>query len=102
MVYTLHFGTYSGDAGDSFKQHNGQKFSKRDKDNDEAANSNCAQTKTGAWWYKGCHSSNLNGWNFGTADQTPYAKGIVWHAVTTHYYSLKSVEMSIRPMNYPQ
>ena len=38
----------------------GQTFSAKDKDVD-ASISNCAKTHKGAWWYAGCHSSNLNG-----------------------------------------
>ena len=42
-----------------------------------------------------CHSSNLNGFNFGPGD-TPFAIGIVWWPITTHYHSLAKVEMAIK------
>ena len=45
--------------------------------------------------YSKCHSSNLNGFNFGPG-KTPYAVGIVWYTVTEHYASLESVEMAIK------
>ena len=53
----------------------------------------------GAWWYLACHSSNLNGYNYGTSDPTPYGKGIIWQSFTTDYQSLKWDIMAIRPMN---
>jgi syndecan 4 len=40
--------------------HNGQQFSTFDQDNDWQRSS-CAVDKHGAWWYKYCHNSNLNG-----------------------------------------
>ena len=60
---------------------------------------NCATIYTGAWWYTACHASNLSGYNYGSGDKTPYAKGIVWKSFTTYYFSLKSVTMAVRPMN---
>ena len=58
--YTLRLGRYSGTAGDSLRQHNREPFSTYDKDHD-LNDRNCAEVFTGAWWYKDCHHSNLNG-----------------------------------------
>ncbi|GFO09003.1 tenascin-r [Plakobranchus ocellatus] len=58
--YALRLGDYDGTAGDSLNYHNGQAFSTFDKDNDKD-NRNCAEEFSGAWWYHGCHQSNLNG-----------------------------------------
>ena len=51
---------YTGTAGDAMKGHNGQPFSTFDQDNDDRG-TDCAVTYKGAWWYVGCHDSNLNG-----------------------------------------
>ena len=82
--------------------HNGAPFSTIDNDNDNSENENCATLYMGAWWYLACHSSNLNGYNYGTSDPTPYAKGIVWWTITGAYQSLKWDIMAIRPMNANQ
>ena len=48
MGYRLHIGGYSGNAGDSmnYHNHNGMKFSTRDRDNDKSSG-NCAQAYNG-------------------------------------------------------
>ncbi|XP_068743853.1 ryncolin-4-like [Montipora capricornis] len=55
--YQLSLGSYSGTAGDSLSYHRGAAFST--KDNDQSGT--CAVSFKGAWWYTGCHRSNLNG-----------------------------------------
>ncbi|XP_062597661.1 ficolin-1-like [Saccostrea cucullata] len=57
--YTVTVSGYNGTAGDGFV-HNGMKFSTHDQDNDLESR-NCAQMFKGAWWYKDCFRSNLNG-----------------------------------------
>ena len=95
-TFTLQIGGYNGGlGGDSLTVHNGYKFSTKDRDNDDVKETSCAQSYTGAWWYKSCHASNLNGKNF-DSDNTPYAKGIVYWAWKGFYHSLESVKMSIR------
>ena len=88
---------YHGSAGDNLSYANGASFTTIDKDNDSHSGVNCAVSYKGAWWYTACHSSNLNGYNYGTSDTTPYASGIVWRAFTTYYHSLKTDVMAIRP-----
>ena len=89
---------------DSFSYTNGAAFSTSDNDND-SNDGNCAARFLGAWWYKHCHTSNLNGYNYNRSDlpETPefYAKGIIWLNYGNvqdqdHYFSWPAVEMKIR------
>ena len=41
--------------------HNNTAFSTFDADNDAVRGENCAVQWHGAWWYRDCHSVNLNG-----------------------------------------
>ncbi|CAG2235285.1 unnamed protein product [Mytilus edulis] len=79
---------------DSLKPHNGRMFSTKDKDND-IVQMGCAQTYKGAWWYNGCHSSNLNEEYLG-GNHSNYANGIIWDTWAGYYYSLKSTRMMIK------
>ncbi|XP_074023693.1 microfibril-associated glycoprotein 4, partial [Numenius arquata] len=93
--YTLHVGDFvDGGAGDSLSYHNGQKFSTFDRDQDLYVQ-NCAALSSGAWWFKSCHFSNLNGFYLGGAHLS-YANGINWAQWKGFYYSLKKSEMKIR------
>jgi ficolin len=71
------------------------KFTTKDQDNDEYSSSNCARSFHGAWWYKTCHESNLNGKYLGGI-HTSVADGIEWRTWRGYYYSLKSTKMMIR------
>ncbi|XP_016095992.1 fibrinogen C domain-containing protein 1-like [Sinocyclocheilus grahami] len=93
--YPLSIADYSGTAGDSLLKHNGMKFTTKDKDNDHSEN-NCASFYHGAWWYRNCHTSNLNG-QYLRGQHTSYADGIEWSSWTGWQYSLKFSEMKIRP-----
>ncbi|XP_058120451.1 ficolin-2-like [Anopheles coustani] len=52
---------YSGTAEDALYFATNNKFSTFDRDNDESRRGNCAKEYHGAWWYRNCHRSNLNG-----------------------------------------
>ncbi|XP_049318092.1 ryncolin-2-like isoform X2 [Bactrocera dorsalis] len=93
-------GKYSGTAGDSLSYHLGQKFTTKDKHNDEDSD-NCAVRHKAAWWYKHCLESNLNGLYLGGEyPKSQEGRGVVWYPWHGIYYSLKYVHMAIRPKYY--
>ncbi|XP_066294307.1 tenascin-X-like isoform X1 [Branchiostoma lanceolatum] len=94
-LYKLIIGEYSGTSGDSLTYHNNRPFSTRDKDNDVAL-SHCAFAYHGAWWYKNCHRSNLNG-QYG--DNT-HSQGVNWYHWKGHEKSVPFVEMKMRSMDF--
>jgi len=88
-------GSYSGTAGDSLKKRgNYSAFSTKDRDNDISSRTNCAVLWTGAWWYKDCHYSNLNGKYLGEGSNS--AKGAEWFGFRG-LLSLKFTGMKLRP-----
>ena len=91
--YQLEVGSYSGTAGDSLTYHNNMAFSTKDRDND-ICKSNCAATNNrGAWWYKRCWHSSLNGQYLGDKRND---RGAVWSNFRGQL-SLKFTEMKLRP-----
>ncbi|XP_059848028.1 microfibril-associated glycoprotein 4-like isoform X2 [Hypanus sabinus] len=87
-------GFTDGGAGDSLVYHNGLKFSTFDKNQEGPIN--CAQKNSGAFWYKSCHTVNLNGLYL-RGPHASYANGIHWATWTGYYYSLKATAMKMRP-----
>ncbi|XDA73510.1 hypothetical protein R6Z07F_003734 [Ovis aries] len=94
--YPLTVADYSGTAGDSLLKHSGMKFTTKDRDSDHSEN-NCAAFYRGAWWYRNCHTSNLNG-QYLRGAHASYADGVEWSSWTGWQYSLKFSEMKIRPV----
>ncbi|XP_024944226.1 fibrinogen-like protein 1 isoform X2 [Cephus cinctus] len=95
-------GKYTGNAGDSLVYHAGQKFSTMDVDNDNWLDGNCAVSHTGAWWYNGCDTSNLNGrYLNGDLPEDYNFQGIYWYDWHGPNYSLMETRMSIRPRDRP-
>ena len=89
--YRLEVSSYSGTAGgDSLTYHNNMAFTTNDRDNDRSG-VNCAVEYTGAWWYKHCHHSNLNG-KYG---KNQGSSGLEWYHFRS-YLSLKFSEMKLR------
>ena len=87
--YTLTVSGYSGTAGDCLTYHSGMKFSTKDRDND-AWNFNCA-SNTGAWWYKDCYFSNLNG----QYHESDVKAGIIWSFAAKGSIYHKFTEMKV-------
>ena len=69
---------------------NNMAFTTEDRDNDRYG-SNCAVLFTGAWWYKSCYHSSLNG-KYG---QRTGSDGPNWN--TSGFGSLKFTDMKLRP-----
>lgn len=70
-------------------------FSTKDNDND-INSGHCARGFKGAWWYGGCHFSNLNGLYHGGPYESD-ADGVCWYTFRGLKYSLKRTEMKLRP-----
>uniref|UniRef100_A0A1E1W2X5 Fibrinogen C-terminal domain-containing protein n=1 Tax=Pectinophora gossypiella TaxID=13191 RepID=A0A1E1W2X5_PECGO len=90
-------GTYYGTAGDSLSYHAGQKYSTIDADNDEWKDGACAVEHGGAWWYKECDKSNLNGKYSTTADEHR-GQSIYWISFKGPNFPLTKTKMMIRPL----
>ncbi|XP_005094492.2 tenascin-R [Aplysia californica] len=89
--YQLLVGGYTGTAGDGLWYHNKMPFSTEDHDIDHC-DCNCAEAYTGAWWYKKCHRSNLNGnWSSPVRGQ-----GVHWFLLTSNNDTLSYVDMKTR------
>ena len=100
--YRLTIGGYQnwgiGAAGDSMiKYHdlNGMQFSTHDRDND-IWSTNCAVSNRGAWWYRGCTYSNLNGLYLSGQSNS---NGVTWYhfnATAPSWNTLRYSDMKLR------
>ena len=72
--YRLSVSGYTeSETGDRLSYHSDWGFSTHDHDVD-AHSINCAEWFTGAWWFKNCYNSNLNG---------AYGSKFHWHSLLT-------------------
>lgn len=83
---------------DSLSYHDQMYFSTKDNDNDKLS-SNCASDYLGAWWYRSCWESTLNGFNFNDKYDASY-QVIGWNnegnvAEQTQHFSWPFAEMKI-------
>ncbi|KAF5290655.1 hypothetical protein FQR65_LT01945 [Abscondita terminalis] len=91
-------GGYNGDAGDSLIYHAGSRFSTKDMDQDSWAEGSCAQAHGGAWWYRSCDMSNLNGKYLSGELPAQYVyQGMYWGEFRGSQYSLLRARMLVRP-----
>lgn len=62
---------------------------------------NCAHFHKGGWWYNACGQSNLNGvWYSGGVYRSKFQDGIFWADYGGGFYSMKSVRIMIRPIDW--
>ncbi|KAL2103556.1 hypothetical protein ACEWY4_000424 [Coilia grayii] len=98
--YKLFIANYSGNAGDSLRYHNNTNFSSKDKDNDKCVD-DCAALRKGGYWYNCCTDSNLNGVYYRNGQHNKHSgDGITWYGWHGPSYSMKRVEMKIRPQGF--
>ncbi|XP_071795623.1 fibrinogen C domain-containing protein 1-like [Asterias amurensis] len=95
--YTLHVGSYNAQstAGDALTWHDGQPFTTKDQDNDRDSTDNCAVDFEGAWWFRLCIISHLNGKYYSQLDPRSF-QGIRWLGITGSEPILKKCNMKIR------
>ncbi|ELU02779.1 hypothetical protein CAPTEDRAFT_142228 [Capitella teleta] len=90
-------GYSDGTAGDAMRFHNGQAFTTKDMNNDVASTISCANLYKGAWWYKDCYHSNLNGLYLNGTTTRLKEYGVEW-LKWKYDYSMPFAEMKIRPI----
>ncbi|XP_018015756.1 angiopoietin-2 [Hyalella azteca] len=88
---------YNCGSGDSLSYHVGQRWSTIDSDSDAWPEQNCAVNHKGAWWYRACDTSNLNGqYLHGPVPQDHEYSGIYWYDFRGPLYSLWRTSIMIR------
>ncbi|XP_038059808.1 ficolin-2-like [Patiria miniata] len=95
--YTLSFSTYdvNSTAGNALGRQNGMPFTTKDNENDIWQGGNCANFFHGAWWYKDCTSTNLNG-RYYPYRNVKFNQGIKWNLWVGRKQSLKQCSMKMR------
>ncbi|XP_060942043.1 fibrinogen like 1B [Limanda limanda] len=108
--YRLHYGQYSGKAGDALTGGggavqqwsaclSGMQFSTRDQDNDRYLQGSCAEENEAGWWFNRCHAANLNGKFYRSGKyKNQHDNGVVWGSWKGLWYSLRHTTMKVRPL----
>lgn len=111
--FKLHVKKYKGTAGDAIRgaykgiNQNGFGFSTFDHDNDgctpcifgDIAQSSCAESEGGGWWFSRCGSASLHGDYHQAGDHIGWASGLHWDTwKTAAPYSLKGTRMMVKPV----
>ena len=94
--YQLLVSGYSGTAGDAMIYNSRQKFSTRDRDNEEYRG-NCAILRKGPWWHNLCSYANLNG-KYYSSRHVGDQGTVTWYywKNSLRWYSLKKTSMKLR------
>ena len=92
--YRLHVADYEeSPAGNCIQNNNGQKFTARDRDNDESSENNCALIMAFGWWFGDCSPAcRVNGKPLDSAQNKQKMKYKTW----TDKISLQKAEMKLR------
>jgi ficolin len=100
--YTLTLGAFiEGAAGDAMRGNSGQPFSAKGVDRDAKPEYSCAERHHGAFWYKFCSLVHPTAkYYVGGPYTSTHNDGIIWKSWPAHndfWYSMKTVELKIRP-----
>jgi len=95
--------TFGSTAGNALSIHMIQAFSTYDR----GPGVRCAVAYSGGWWYNTarlndlstCHNANPNGLYLQGRQET-IKEGIIWSTWLGNYYSLRKMEMKVRPCQY--
>lgn len=100
--YSLNIGTLdsSSTAGNALLDHDGQKFSTPDDDNDNSITENCALNLCAGWWYTSCLDSHLTGkyYSTGILPDIDVPDGIIWEQWRGADEPLQTAVMAVRPV----
>ena len=95
-ILDVGYHNWTSTVQDRLTYHNGMQFTTKDRDNDQRSG-NCASNSYyyGAWWYKSCEHSNLNGqYRSGTSSWGT----MCWHPLAHGKQdAMKFTEMKLRP-----
>ncbi|XP_049548003.1 fibrinogen-like protein A [Anopheles darlingi] len=88
-------GNYNGTVGRAMYSNKDEKFSTKDRDNDERSDIHCAQEYEGAWWHwRYCTNANLNGRYINAIDD----KSMHWYYLKNNRQGLSYSRMMIREL----